>query len=210
MSSFIFLLVSTILPYLRAATALPPSNTTGSDKIHPLSSTLNARASSVCVDAVRNPDWAGAIDPMDCADAIGRLWDRVLPYGYTQWTFWSSKFISDAPPGPSWEVPQGSDYRSCVVVFRMAKDLGDDVLPYRQGFQPTSQATPSLNANWPDILEQLLQLRSYCVQHRRLPAWTQVSEAGVLLMLPRTSVMRQRWSHRPLVLESIPNVTVTS
>lgn len=90
MSSFIFLLVSTILPYLRAATALPPSNTTGSDKIHPLSSTLNARASSVCVDAVRNPDWAGAIDPMDCADAIGRLWDRVLPYGYTQWTFWAS------------------------------------------------------------------------------------------------------------------------
>lgn len=92
----------------------------------------------------------------------------------------------------------------------MAKDLGDDVLPYRHGFQPTSHAPPSLDANWPDILERLLQLRLYCVQLRRSPAWMQVLEGGVLLMLPRTSVMKHQWSHRPLALGTIPNLTATS
>lgn len=83
----------------------------------------------------------------------------------------------------------------------MAKDLEDDVLPSRKrhasksdwignehaldgGFQLTNRAPPSLDANWPEIMEKLLRLRSLCVQHRKSPAWTQVSQAGVLLMLP--------------------------
>lgn len=91
MSSFVFLLLSTILTCLCAATApSPPNTTTASDQIQLLSPTLNARDSPICVDAIRSPDWAGAIDPQDCADAIGRLWDRVLPYGFIQWTFWAS------------------------------------------------------------------------------------------------------------------------
>lgn len=113
----------------------------------------------------------------------------------------------------------------------MAKDLGDDVLPYGKrhaskndgirtdhtlggGFEPTSQAPASLDANWPDLMEQLLQLYSFCVQRRKSPAWTQVSDAGVLLMLPKDSVMNQRWSHRSLNLGNasaiISNVTLTS
>lgn len=68
-----------------------------------------------------------------------------------------------------------------------------------------SQAPPSLDANWPDITEQL---------RRTSPAWMQVSEAGVLLMLPRNSVMAQRWSYRSLNLGNasviIANLTVTS
>ena len=45
-------------------------------------------------------------------------------------------------------------------------------------------------------MEQLLDVYSSCVQLRKSPAWTQVAEAGVLLMLPKNSVMKQRWSHR--------------
>ncbi|KAF6237921.1 hypothetical protein HO173_004122 [Letharia columbiana] len=214
MSSFIFLLLWTVVQCPCAATAPSPSYTIFQDQSSPPSPTLNARNSPICVRVAQNPDWAGAIDAKHCADAIGRLWDRMLPYGYTQWTFWATKFISDAPPGPSWEVPQGSEYGNCVVVFRMAKDLGDDVLPYGGGFEPTSQAPASLDANWPDLMEQLLQLYSFCVQRRKSPAWTQVSDAGVLLMLPKDSVMKQRWSHRSLNLGNasaiISNVTLTS
>ena len=68
-----------------------------------------------------------------------------------------------------------------------------------------SQAPPSLDANWPDITEQL---------HRTSPAWMQISEAGVLLMLPRNSIMTQRWSYRSLNLGNasvnIANLSVTS
>lgn len=120
---------------------------------------------------------------------------------------------------------------TCVVVFRIAKDLGDHVLPYRKRhaskshwmktdntlggrFQRTSQAPPSFSANWPDIVEPLLDLHLYCVQRRGAPAWSQVSEAGVLLMLPKDSVMKQRWSHRPSKLGNanieLFNITLTS
>lgn len=120
---------------------------------------------------------------------------------------------------------------TCVVVFRIAKDFGDHVLPYRKRhaskshlmktdntlggrFQRTSQAPPSFSANWPDIVEPLLDMHLYCVQRRGAPAWSQVSEAGVLLMLPKDSVMKQRWSHRPSKLGNanieLVNITHTS
>ena len=113
----------------------------------------------------------------------------------------------------------------------MAKDLGDDVLPFRKrhvsksnrmgsdreldrGFEPTSQAPPSLKANWPDIVERLLLLRSYCVLERKLPGWTQWSDAGLLLMLPKSSVMNKRWAYQSLNLGNastiISNLTLTS
>ena len=70
------------------ATALSSSWTTFLHKSQPRSATLNAQDNPVCVHAAPNPNWAGRIDAQDCADALGRLWDRVLPYGYIQWTFW--------------------------------------------------------------------------------------------------------------------------
>ena len=76
-----------------------------------------------------------------------------------------------------------------------------------------SQAPPSLNANWPDIMEQLLQLRSHCVQRMKSPAWMEFSEGGLLLMLPEDSVMKQQWSHRQVLgnLSAITSsVTLTS
>lgn len=90
MSLFIFLLVWTIGPCVCAATALLPSRINLPDQDQPRSPPLEARFSPICVKANQNPDWAGAIDPNDCADALARLWDRVSPYGYTQWTFWAS------------------------------------------------------------------------------------------------------------------------
>lgn len=90
MSAFVFLLFCTIIPHVCAAPALPPAWTTVPDQSQPRLPPLNAQHSPMCVEAAQNPNWAGAIDPKDCADAIGRLWDRVLPYGYTQWTFWAS------------------------------------------------------------------------------------------------------------------------
>ena len=86
----IVLLVWTIGPCVCAATALLPSSISPSDHSQSRSPTLNARAQPICVKANQNPDWAGAIDPSDCAEAIARLWDRVHQYGYTQWKFWAS------------------------------------------------------------------------------------------------------------------------
>ncbi|KAF6219839.1 hypothetical protein HO133_003664 [Letharia lupina] len=79
MSSFIFLLLWTVVQCLCAATAPSPSYTTFQDQSSPPSPTLNARNSPICVRVAQNPDWAGAIDAKHCADAIGRLWDRTLP-----------------------------------------------------------------------------------------------------------------------------------
>ena len=87
-SLFIISLVCTVVAGVCTATALSPSWTTGLHKSQPRSATLNARNNPVCVHAAPNPNWAGRIDAQDCADALGRLWDRVLPYGYIQWTFW--------------------------------------------------------------------------------------------------------------------------
>lgn len=213
-STFISSLLWTVVAGMCTATALSPSWTTFLHKSQPRSATLNAQNNPVCVHAAPNPNWAGRIDAQDCADALGRLWDRVLPYGYIQWTFWSSKFLKVPPPEPSWQVPQISEYGTCVVVFRMAKDLGDDVLPFHRGFEPTSQAPPSLSANWPDIVEHLLLLRSNCVLERKLPGWRQWSDAGLLLMLPTSSVMNKRWACQSLTLGNastiISNLTLTS
>ena len=90
MSSFVFLLSCTLIPHMCAASALLPARTTVSDQIQPQLPSLTAQGLPVCVKAVKNPDWAGTINANDCADAIGRLWDRVSPYGYTLWTFWAS------------------------------------------------------------------------------------------------------------------------
>ena len=57
-------------------------------KSQPRFATLNAQNNPICVHASPNPNGAGHMDAQDCADALGRLWDRVLPYGYIQWTFW--------------------------------------------------------------------------------------------------------------------------
>ena len=76
-----------------------------------------------------------------------------------------------------------------------------------------SQGPPSLNANWPDIMEQLLKLQSHCVQPWKSPAWMEFSKGGLLLMLPTDSVMKQRWSHRQVLGNSsaiTSNVTLTS
>lgn len=90
MPLIIILLVWTVGPCVCAATALLPSLINPSGLNQPRSPTLNARVRPICVKANQNPDWAGAINPRDCDDAIARLWDRVQPYGYTQWTFWAS------------------------------------------------------------------------------------------------------------------------
>ena len=77
----------------------------------------------------------------------------------------------------------------------------------------TSKARPLLKSNWPDIMEQILRLHSSCVRDKDSPAWTQVKEAG-LLMLPRDSIMKQRWTHRPLSLGNtsaiVSNITIVS
>ena len=86
----VFWLGCWIFPYLYAATVLSPLWTVSSGQGHPPSLSLNAQRHPICVNAAQSPDWAGAIDARDCGEAIGRLWDRVLPYGHTQWTFWAS------------------------------------------------------------------------------------------------------------------------
>lgn len=76
-----------------------------------------------------------------------------------------------------------------------------------------SQDPPSLKANWPDVMEKVLQLWSQCVKHRSLPAWMEFSGAGLLLILPSDSVMKQQWSHQQILgnLSAITsNVTLTS
>lgn len=92
MSSFLFLLICTIASHILvcAASALPLERTPVSEQSQPQFPSLNAQYPPICVKAAQNLDWAGTIDAQDCADAIGRLWDRVLPYGYTQWKFWAS------------------------------------------------------------------------------------------------------------------------
>ena len=90
MSSFVFLLLCTLVPHMCAGSALPLERTTVPDQSQPQFLSLTAQRPPMCVNAAQNPDWAGRIDANDCAQAIGRLWDRVLPYGYTQWTFWAS------------------------------------------------------------------------------------------------------------------------
>lgn len=90
MSLFVLLLVCSMVPHVCAASALPPARTIIPDRSPPQVPPLNAPGSPVCVKAAQNPDWAGTIDERDCADAIVRLWDRVSPYGYIQWTFWAS------------------------------------------------------------------------------------------------------------------------
>ena len=52
---------------------------------------MYARGTPICVNAARDPDWTGVIDGKDCAEAVARLWDRLKPYGYIQWTFRSSE-----------------------------------------------------------------------------------------------------------------------
>ena len=79
-----------MVSYASAAVALSPSCTISPDQSDPRSPTLDAVTCPVCVKTARNPDWAGTIDSKDCAEAIGRLWDQVLPYGYIHWTFWAS------------------------------------------------------------------------------------------------------------------------
>ncbi len=90
MSSFVSWLMWMFMPCLYAAPALSSSSTIASDQRQPGPPTMIARSSPVCVKTLQNPDWSGAMDAKDCADAIARLWDRVSPYGYTQWNFWAS------------------------------------------------------------------------------------------------------------------------
>ena len=87
---------------------------------------------------------------------------------------------------------------NCVLVFRIARDFGDDVLPL-YGFGPqnylvTSHMRTTSRTQW---LEILLILRSViqCVDAHGLPGWTMdMNEKGVVVVLPSTSQMARRWS----------------
>ena len=82
----------------------------------------------------------------------------------------------------------------------MAKDFGDDVLPLLGGYLSTRQLLPTMQANWLDTMESLLELHSSCAQARGVAGWIQTGGAGIMLLLPRDSAMRARWSHPALDL----------
>lgn len=93
----------------------------------------------------------------------------------------------------------------------MAKDFGDEVLPQYGTYMPTRQAPPTMEANWPDAMDYLLELRLRCVQQRQSPGWIQLQKAGILMLILRDSVMRLQWTYPALLLghanETAANLT---
>ena len=74
---------------------------------------------------------------------------------------------------------------SCVVLFRIAKDFGDDVLPFMgsQEYLVTSDRRILSRNRW---LEVLLTLRGLveCIDVDGLPGWTtSPNDNGILLLL---------------------------
>lgn len=60
-----------------------------------------------CIRTAEYLNWGGALNGQDCSKAITQLWERLQPYGYTKFTFWSRTFMSN-PPSDGWELPIGA------------------------------------------------------------------------------------------------------
>ena len=85
----------------------------------------------------------------------------------------------------------------CVLVFRIEKDFGDDVLPLHGGFYNASTSFPQTPANFRNILIPATHMLLDIARLRK-PAWQTETSVGArfitILYLAETSVISQRWT----------------
>lgn len=212
-------LLVTALIYPTFAALLP----TATRDVTIYSPTLEAAVPNVspnCVSPTEEPDWAGPIDATDCTAALFTLTNQVSIYGDQYFTFWSKKIRPSVEPSMGWELPYGKtagefitpnvsiSYSpvqlttlalpgTCVVLFRIAKDFGDTVipLPYAgpHNYLKTSTRQPTARERW-EILLVLLSSLLNCVQTNGEPGWTTSPSAnGILMLLSTESAMARQW-----------------
>ena len=183
---------------------------------------LNSNISPNCVSQERNPDWAGDIDATDCKDALLAIDTLISRWGRKYFTFWSDEYES-SPLRYGWKLPWSAssgrlfswilfyppnDHSrrrlpgTCVALFRIARNFGDDVLPYPElwpgplEYIHASGYPKRTEEEWKFVLKGFRALLPCVETHPAHPSWTLSDSAGgVLLLLPSTSAMAQRWAN---------------
>lgn len=162
--------------------------------------------------------WEGQINATDCKAALFAIDLEVSRFGAKDFTFWSDRYQHYAPLSP-WQLPysksSGRFYLtvnfplpfscvnrprrpllgSCYVLFRIAKDFGDHVLPLSdREYLVTSTRLAIFKNRWISLLLNLRELIE-CVEVRGQPGWSSVSDdRGILLLLPVSSGMKIDWA----------------
>lgn len=185
------------------------------------SQTLEAPESNYavhCVPPTRHQTWEGQINATDCKAALFAIDLEVSRFGTKDYTFWSDRYQHYAPLS-AWELPysksSGRFYLtvyflfpfssvnrprrpslgSCYVLFRIAKDFGDNVLPLSdRDYLETSTRLALFRNRWVSLILNLRELIE-CIEVRGQPGWSSVSgDRGILLLLPVSSGMKREWA----------------
>lgn len=215
--------------------ALLPTATRDVTKYSPTLEAAVPNVSISCVSPTEEPDWAGPIHATDCTAALFTLTNEVSLYQDQYFTFWSQKFRPSVEPSMGWELPYGkaagqsitpnllTSYSSiqlttwaipgtCIVLFRIAKDFGDDVLPLPydrpHNYLKTSTRQPTDQGRWDWLLRSLAALLP-CVQGNGEPGWwTSPYGNGILMLLPSESAMARQWWYSDIGLARMNSTTL--
>ncbi|KAL8911934.1 MAG: hypothetical protein Q9171_002976 [Xanthocarpia ochracea] len=176
------------------ANALPPRTPFGASLV-----TTSANPLATLVDPRNNPDWAGLFNSNDCKQAITLMKRSVVQYNAREiLIFWSNKWIIRPPAENTFELPWISHSGTCVILFRIAKDFGDNVLPFDEGYAHLSSFFPIAWSSWAHIFTVMDDLVDLIIKddHGRL-GWQSIinrNVAAIALVLPKNSQMSRMWA----------------
>ncbi|KAL8930020.1 MAG: hypothetical protein Q9172_000252 [Xanthocarpia lactea] len=176
------------------ANALPPRTPFGASL-----ATASANPLATLVDPRTHPDWAGPFNSNDCKQAIILMKQSVVQYGARELLiFWSSKWITRPQTKNTFELPWISHSGTCVILFRIGKDFGDNVLPSDEGYAHLSGYPPIAWSTWAHLLAVMDELVDLIIKDERgRIGWQSIPNrrvAAIALVLPKNSQMSRTWA----------------
>ncbi|KAG7008667.1 hypothetical protein G7Y79_00004g012510 [Physcia stellaris] len=161
------------------------------------------------VNPQQHPDWLGDFASSDCEHAFQNMTEQFAHDDLdATHLFWSRKWRLSPPRGPRpIELPLGTRFGTCILLFRIGKDFGDHVLPTWGGFHQTSQYPPWTAASLNDLLHSARYILIE-VENLDRPAWYYGAHHGgsyvTIMYLPRRSFMARRWASDYVSAEAGP------
>lgn len=183
-----------------------------------------------CVPPTKHRMWEGEINATDCKAALFAIDLEVSRFGTRDFTFWSEQY-EPFPPLDPWKLPyakssgrspvlksissfptpslplttKGEPFPgSCYVLFRIAKDFGDNVLPISdREYLVTSTRLTTFRSRWISLILTLRALVE-CIEVQGQPGWSSVSDdKGILLLFPVSSGMHRIWAATNGIVDGI-------
>ncbi|KAL8858951.1 MAG: hypothetical protein Q9178_004630 [Gyalolechia marmorata] len=176
------------------ANALPPRTPFGASL-----ATASANPLATLVDPRIHPDWAGLFNSNDCKQAFILMKQSVVQYDARELlVFWSNKWITRPAAQKTFALPWISHSGTCVILFRIGEDFGDDVLPSDEGYAHLSGYLPIAWSTWAHVFTMMDSLVDLIIKDDRgRVGWQSIPNrhvAAIASVLPKNSQMSRTWA----------------